>query len=190
MTVHCPHRTQSNTCGIADRLTKLPCRTNDAACNACLKTPRPRGLNVVTLGMAIANRRRRKQPVTELLEALEQCRDEVVPEQTVFKLNEYRPGPGSELKRMLSWFAQPEEGCNCETHAETMNQWGADDCRRHLDEIVGWLIEEAEARGLPHGRFTQKIARNLVVTAISRFERKFPDGPPEPADDEYGDEDR
>jgi hypothetical protein len=34
------------------------------------------------------------------------------------------PGPGSELRKMLAWFARPSDTCNCETRAETMNDWG------------------------------------------------------------------
>ena len=63
-------------------------------------------------------------------------------------------------------------------------RWGAEGCRENLDTILDWLMEEAQLRELPHGRFTRAIARSLVLTAIRRFERKYPDGPPEPADAE------
>ena len=84
---------------------------------------------------------------------------------------------------MLAWFAKPSETCNCETRVDTMNDWGAEGCRRNFDTIVDWLLEEAQLRGLPHGRFTARIARGLVNTAIRKFEQKFPEGASEPNDD-------
>jgi hypothetical protein len=89
---------------------------------------------------------------------------------------------------MLAWFAKPSETCNCETRVDTMNDWGADGCRRNIDTIVDWLLEEAQARGLPHGRFTATVARSLVSTAIRKYERKFPEGAPEPDQDDPEDE--
>ncbi|MEO1619342.1 MAG: hypothetical protein AAFV88_26140, partial [Planctomycetota bacterium] len=72
---------------------------------------------------------------------------------------------------------------NCETRVDTMNDWGAEGCRRNIDTIVDWLLEEAQLRGLPHGRFTAAIARGLVNTAIRKYEQKFPEGPSEPDDE-------
>jgi hypothetical protein len=56
-------------------------------------------------------------------------------------------GPGSELKRLLArigFTAAP--GCKCNQRTLLMNQWGADECERRVDEIVGWLREEHDRR--------------------------------------------
>ena len=68
---------------------------------------------------------------------------------------------------MIAWFAKPSETCNCETRVDTMNDWGAEGCRQNIDTIVDWLLEEAQARGLPHGRFTATVARSLSSTLPS-----------------------
>jgi hypothetical protein len=65
-----------------------------------------------------------------------------------------------------------------------MNDWGVEGCSRNIDTITDWLLEEAEARGMPHGRFTRVVAKSLVQTAIRKFHRKFPEGAPEPEDDD------
>ncbi len=65
-----------------------------------------------------------------------------------------------------------------------MNDWGVEGCRTNLDTIIEWLLEEAQLRGLPNGKFTRTIAKSLVLTAIRRFERKFPDGALEPNEDD------
>ena len=132
--------------------------------------------------MALVNKKRRKQDVNELESLLRNYLPERDGPDTI-KIDRFRPGPGNELKRMLAWFAKPNETCNCETRVDTMNDWGAEGCRRNIDTIVDWLLEEALLRGLPHGRFTAAIARGLVNTAIRKYEQKFPEGPSEPDDE-------
>lgn len=76
-------------------------------------------------------------------------------------------GPGAELKKLLArWLgihAQPN--CTCNAHAAQMDEWGPDECERRLDEIVGWLEEQARGRGLPFVRFA---AQQVVKLAIRR----------------------
>jgi hypothetical protein len=74
-------------------------------------------------------------------------------------------GPGAELKKLLSMIGiTAAPGCSCNAHAARMNLWGADECERRIDEIVGWLKEEAVKRKLP---FIETAARLLVKRAIS-----------------------
>jgi len=74
-------------------------------------------------------------------------------------------GPGTELKAMLSRLGiTSTPNCSCNQRAATMNAWGADVCEQRLDEIVGWLKEEATKRKLP---FIETAARLLVKRAIS-----------------------
>jgi hypothetical protein len=50
-----------------------------------------------------------------------------------------------------------------------MNARGCDWCEANLDTIVGWLREEAEARGLP---FLDMAGRLLVQRAIQNARRE------------------
>lgn len=76
-------------------------------------------------------------------------------------------GPGTELKKLLSKVgitATPTCSCNARAAAMDANEaaepgW----CEAHLDEIVGWLREEATKRGLP---FLDAAGRMLVRRAI------------------------
>ena len=85
-------------------------------------------------------------------------------------------GPGTFLKRSLSWFAIHEDdkqrrkdageaGCKCELHVKTMDEWGPDVCAANIETIVGWLRESAAERKLP---FVHAAAVLLVKTAIHR----------------------
>jgi hypothetical protein len=76
-------------------------------------------------------------------------------------------GPGTELKKLLARFgivAAPD--CSCNARAAEMDRqeqqtpgW----CEANIDLIVGWLREQAEARGLP---FLHAAGRMLVRRAI------------------------
>jgi hypothetical protein len=77
-------------------------------------------------------------------------------------------GPGTELKKLLSRVgitATPT--CSCNARARRMDEEEAREpgwCEAHMDEIVGWLREEATKRGLP---FIDAAGRLLVRRAIS-----------------------
>jgi len=74
------------------------------------------------------------------------------------------PGPGTELKKLLARVgitATPD--CACNARAAEMDRQGVEWCEGNLDTIVGWLREQAAARGLP---FLDVAGRLLVRRAI------------------------
>jgi hypothetical protein len=78
-------------------------------------------------------------------------------------------GPGTELKALLARVgivAAPD--CACNARAAEMDRQGVEWCEANLDTIVGWLREQAEARGLP---FLDLAGRLLVRRAISNARR-------------------
>ena len=86
-------------------------------------------------------------------------------------------GPGTELKKLLAKagiVATPD--CSCNARAAEMDRQGVDWCEANVDTIVGWLREQAEARGLPFldvaGRMLVRRAirnaRNAVLTDVDR----------------------
>lgn len=81
----------------------------------------------------------------------------------------YRGGPGTELKKLLAkagLTASPD--CSCNARAAEMDARGCDWCEDNLDTIVGWLREQAQARGLP---FLGAAGRLLVRRAIANARR-------------------
>jgi hypothetical protein len=85
-------------------------------------------------------------------------------------------GPGTEMKKLLAgWplYIESTDNCPCNRHAAQMDAWGADECERRMDEIVGWLRAEAASRGLP---FLDIAGRVLVRRAIGQARRQ--DRPP------------
>jgi hypothetical protein len=78
-------------------------------------------------------------------------------------------GPGTELKKLLARVgivATPD--CSCNARAAEMDRQGVDWCEQNVDTIVGWLREQATARGLP---FFDLAGRMLVRRAIANARR-------------------
>jgi hypothetical protein len=79
-------------------------------------------------------------------------------------------GPGTELKKLLKLVGiTATPNCSCNARAKRMDQEGCEWCEAHLDEIVGWLREEATKRKLP---FLDAAGRVLVRRAISNARKE------------------
>jgi len=82
-------------------------------------------------------------------------------------------GPGTELKKLLAKVgitATPD--CACNDRAAEMDRREQETpgwCEANLDTIVGWLREQAEARGLP---FIDLAGRMLVRRAIKNARKE------------------
>jgi hypothetical protein len=80
--------------------------------------------------------------------------------------------PGTELKKLLARVgiaATPD--CSCNARAAEMDRREQETpgwCEGNIDTIVGWLREQAEARGLP---FVDLAGRMLVRQAIKNARR-------------------
>lgn len=79
-------------------------------------------------------------------------------------------GPGTELKKLLARIGNvPAAGCKCLERAAIMDRGGCEWCEANVETIVGWLREEATARGLP---FVDAAGRLLVRRAIASARRR------------------
>jgi hypothetical protein len=74
-------------------------------------------------------------------------------------------GPGTELKKLFALAGiVATDSCSCNARAAEMDRQGVEWCEANTDTIVGWLREQAEARGLP---FLDVAGRLLVKRAIA-----------------------
>lgn len=79
-------------------------------------------------------------------------------------------GPGTELKALLKTIGiTATPNCSCNARARKMDERGCDWCEENVDEIVGWLREEATKRKLP---FLDVAGKILVRKAIKNARRK------------------
>ncbi len=110
--VHCPNLGGDNQCKFATDMAGCTGQTMPVACNACQTNENRCAINVVTNGMAMVNKERRKQNVTELEALLHTDMPDKDPIPATLKMSNYRPGPGNELRKMIAWFVKPSEMCN------------------------------------------------------------------------------
>ena len=78
---------------------------------------------------------------------------------------------GTALKELLAgppFWIKDGGGCECKSRAALMDTWGCDECERREDEILGWLKDEANKRGLP---FFDTAGRALIRIAINKARR-------------------
>lgn len=77
---------------------------------------------------------------------------------------------GTALSKLLARFGinADGQGCKCKSRAAKMDAMGCDWCEANIDQIVGWLREEAQRRGLP---FVDAAGRVLVRRAIRNARR-------------------
>jgi hypothetical protein len=75
-------------------------------------------------------------------------------------------GPGTELKKLISWFYSPDKRkCKCATRIAKMNAWGPDKCEENIDTIMRWLKHSAAINLVP---YVESAVRLLVQLAIRR----------------------
>ena len=92
------------------------------------------------------------------------------PNNRIRALCRVRPLPGTEMKALLAKIgivAKPT--CSCNKRAKIMDEKGCDWCEEHIEEIDGWLAEEAKKRKLPYLSFA---GRALIHLAIRRARKK------------------
>lgn len=151
----CEHEV-NGLCMVSTELAGLEVPVASDACDACKKCERPQTVNHVTASKAIYTIRNNGLHVpAELYRIVEPIRHE---------------GPGTELKKLISWFWSPAKKCSkCNDRERKMNLWGAGKCRERKKLIVEWLRQSAQKAGIP---FSEFIAGSLVDIAISRAEKK------------------
>jgi len=78
-------------------------------------------------------------------------------------------GPGTILSGMLEAVGiKSAPNCSCKKRAVRMNAEGNDWCEQNMEEILGWLAEEAKKRNLP---FVKTVAKLIVQRAIKKSRR-------------------
>ena len=78
-------------------------------------------------------------------------------------------GPGTELKKILSRVGiTSAPDCSCNAHAAEMDRNGCEWVEANMSTVVGWLREQAAARGLP---FLDAAGRALVLVAVRNARR-------------------
>lgn len=82
-------------------------------------------------------------------------------------------GAGTQLKKLLSKVGiKSTENCSCNARAKLMNANGIEWCEQNVNEIVGWLKEEAAKRNLPFLALPAKIVVQRAISLAKRIRAK------------------
>jgi hypothetical protein len=144
-------------CLVAKKLTGLEditLLTNPAFCEYCLACNQPKALNKATASIAIgelikSRRYNHSNPKHKNLQD--------------FLTIDTSKGPGTELSKIVTWFAKKTSTCSCDKHIIKMNLWGPDECERRIETIIRWLRYEATIQKKP---FEKHVVILMIRVAI------------------------
>ena len=155
--VDCPNlltdAEQVVSCSIVEAITGFKFLPTTSNCQACTRCTHPQKTNEVTVGLSI-----------ELLQEQGLEYEYLLPALSIDTLQ----GPGTTLKKMLSWFITKPPNCSCGDRADIMDVWGPDKCQDNIRTILGWLRESALDNGYPYSEFLIKYMIELAIS-LSRL---------------------
>lgn len=152
----------NNVCTLASSLIQEQVVANEQACSYCQSDSKPMQINSVVAGIAILQLATNSKPIPATLLALVDS-----------KRKPPKQGPGTELKKLISWFIYKREvqGCRtCYDRETQMNEWGPNGCRENIQTIVEWLRESATKHSLP---FSETLVKILINKAIRNSEKHY-----------------
>lgn len=160
----CKHKSADGTCDVVRSLASIAFQPHDSACTACSDTESPQSANKVTANLSYgALIKAGKRPSRELASMA----GLTIPEQ------QPKTGPGTELTKLLSWFATPSKKCNCSKKSTLMDRWGPQKCRQQHAVIVTWLVDEAAGLGVPRALVPKSLIHAVVTRAIDTAEKQI-----------------
>lgn len=118
--------------------------------------------NICNLASTIANQSRTISP--EICRACFRTKfpadaNEVV--LAVAGIKESASGPGTTLKKLISWFIEKPADCNCPNRVKVMDAWGAEGCLKNMPTILDWLRDSAHRNGI---RYSEFVIATVVKT--------------------------
>lgn len=78
-------------------------------------------------------------------------------------------GPGTLLKKTISWFIDQPKDCDCALRSAIMDAWGVQGCVRNSNTIIHWLAESAAMNGIEIKR-RHIAALVYVILSIPTFQ--------------------
>lgn len=160
--INCEHLGNGE-CLLASNLIEMPVRASTHACEFCLSCDKPKQLNKAVASIAVSlllqsNQFDSSNPKHFALQQI---------------LTVQMQGPGTELKKLISWFPIPRKtGCNsCRALEAKMNKWGPDKCEQKMPYILRKLRVAAIRRSIP---FSETLATTLVRKAIRHARNNHP----------------
>jgi len=136
-------------CALAKELSGDLVPVTDTVCRACTRTSSPKKMNEVI----------KIHTFTYCLDQgilLKDIQDEL-------KIPSPEKGPGTVLKKMISWFIEQPPDCGCDNRVTVMNLWGQEKCVENKKIILHWLRESAMMNDINIGEFAISFYLNIAL---------------------------
>ena len=165
--MQCPHNI-NNQCNLGTKVSNISIPIIDKVCDSCVKerdhrTNPSRSLIVHMIG----EHHRQRIPVPRYLQEALSAKTSNRPFPTDY-------GPGTELKKLISWFqwaTRVKKRCRrCLTREKQMNRWGPDECLRRIETIKRWLKWSASTNNLP---YVERLVVPLIHKAIQNSRETY-----------------
>lgn len=155
----CPHNI-NNQCAIVQEMTQLTIATNEKTCEACTMLPKARMPNKVTCGLAILAINNNHKNLDDY------------PNVKKLLLKQIEEGPGTELKKLISWFPIPNKNncAKCKALEVKMNQWGVEKCIEKKKYIITKLLINAKRKNIPTTEFIISTLLNKAIRNAKRLD--------------------
>ena len=87
-------------------------------------------------------------------------------------------GPGTELKKILSWFSSAETCQNCADKAKIMDDKGVEWVEENIETVVRWVVANSKrmkvSRFIPEA-LAEAAAKQLILLACSNSKKTKPE---------------
>lgn len=165
-------------CKFAESKCGLPVITNPSACQFCLNSDQPKGVNRATASLAVTALARQgaldKVKHRELIDEISKGHPRVTEDCDPSDPNCSSPqiGPGTELKELVPKFFERGK-CQCSSYAAKMDRWGIAGCEERFDEIVDHLVNQAKGWAIP-AFASKRVAKRWLSMAIENAKSDWP----------------
>lgn len=146
---NCKYLDTDSSCLIVYQLTGEPFYPSQKECGACSKCHNPQTVNEITSSLA-----------NQILIELDRP--------TLYKIGH---GPGTRLKKTISWFIDKGTCDSCEARSKVMDAWHIEGCKRNTKTIVHWLAESAHLNNIR----TTRGAIEMIVYILLKLPYKTPE---------------
>lgn len=183
---------ETRQCHIITALSDTPYKAGEADCQICEQMKKAQGINCYTMMVANSVREQAGTFTNEHIMAYAQeCGNDNARELETVLTNiapavnheaidlkadnrvaskRFEEGPGTELGKLISWFAEPVKGCGCKDYKKKMNRWGVKGCIKYKEQILDHLMGESKKKGWPHGQLARFATSVLLTQAIKRVD--------------------
>ena len=156
----CKHLDTDKSCLIIKQLTGEEHLPSQEECRACSNCHGPQTINEITTSISNSILIEESRPTLYKISKT-----------TSSKWIQMSDGPGTRLKKTISWFINTGTCDGCEERSKIMDTWHVEGCNKNIKTIVHWLDESAHLANMNISR----SAIEMIVYILLKTPYKTPE---------------